>query len=75
MRDKGLTFHLKAVITNAEPLYKYQEEVISEAFKCQVVETYGQAELVSFANRFPEDGSLPIGGQKSSKIVPGTKDI
>jgi len=45
------------VITNAEPLYEYQEKIIAEAFECPVVETYGQAELVSFASRFP-DGKI-----------------
>ena len=57
MRDKNLNFKMKAVITNAEPLYEYQEKIIVEAFGCPVVETYGQAELVSFANRFP-DGKM-----------------
>ena len=50
-------FKLKAVITNAEPLYQYQSAIIAEAFKCPVVETYGQAELVCFASRFP-DGKM-----------------
>jgi len=57
MRTNNLVFKMKAVITNAEPLFKFQEEVIREAFECPVVETYGQAELVSFASRFP-DGNM-----------------
>jgi len=57
MKERNQIFNLKAVITNAEPLYEYQEKIIAEAFKCPVVETYGQAELVSFASRFP-DGNI-----------------
>jgi len=50
-------FSLKAVITNAEPLFDYQKINIEKAFDCPVVETFGQAELVAFANSFP-DGKL-----------------
>jgi phenylacetate-CoA ligase len=57
MKECNQVFKLKAVITNAEPLYEYQEKIIAEAFECPVVETYGQAELVSFASRFP-DGKI-----------------
>ena len=57
MKECNQVFKLKAVITNAEPLYEYQEKIIAEAFECPVVETYGQAELVSFASRFP-DGNM-----------------
>jgi len=57
MQQHNQVFKLKAVITNAEPLYEYQEKIISQVFDCPVVETYGQAELVSFANKFP-DGKM-----------------
>lgn len=57
MKECNQVFKLKAVITNAEPLYEYQEKIIAEVFECPVVETYGQAELVSFASRFP-DGNI-----------------
>jgi len=57
MKERNQVFKLKAVITNGEPLYEYQEKIIAEAFECPVVETYGQAELVSFASRFP-DGKI-----------------
>ena len=45
------------MITNAEPLFNFQKKYISEAFDCPVVETYGQVELVCFANTFP-DGNM-----------------
>lgn len=38
------------VITNAEPVYEYQRELISEAFGCPVMETYGMAEMVAAAS-------------------------
>jgi phenylacetate-CoA ligase len=41
---------MRVVITNAEPLYDYQREIISEAFKCPVRETYGMAEIVATAS-------------------------
>jgi phenylacetate-CoA ligase len=37
-------------ITNAEPLHDYQRQVISDAFQCDVRETYGMAEVVSAAS-------------------------
>lgn len=37
-------------ITNAEPLSELQRQVISEAFKCPVRETYGSAEIVGAAS-------------------------
>ena len=57
MVENNKTFKLKAVITNAEPLYDFQKKYIGKAFDCPVVETYGQAELVCFANTFP-DGKM-----------------
>jgi phenylacetate-CoA ligase len=53
MLEKKLKYKMKAIITNAEPLKGYHEKIIAKAFECPIVETYGQAELVSFASRFP----------------------
>ena len=53
MDNNNKTFCMKAVITNAEPLYDYQKFLICKVFMCPIIETYGQAELVSFANSFP----------------------
>lgn len=41
---------LKAVISNAEPLYAHQRQVISAAFGCPVYDTYGQSENVCAAS-------------------------
>jgi phenylacetate-CoA ligase len=40
---------MAVVITNAEPVYKYQKNLIARAFQCQVRETYGMAEIVAAA--------------------------
>lgn len=50
LRLKHRDLQLAVVITNAEPVFKYQREVISEAFKCPVRETYGMAEIVFAAS-------------------------
>lgn len=44
---------MSVVITNAEPLYTHQREVIAEAFRCPVRETYGMAEIVAAAGECP----------------------
>lgn len=41
---------LKAVISNAEPLYAHQREVTSRAFQCPVYDTYGLSENVCAAS-------------------------
>lgn len=38
---------IKAVISNAEPLYDYQVKLIKKIFNCTVVNTYGMSELVA----------------------------
>ncbi|MDX2161112.1 MAG: AMP-binding protein [bacterium] len=44
---------LKAIITNAEPVYDHQRDTIERAFRCPVYETYGQAESVAFGSESP----------------------
>jgi phenylacetate-CoA ligase len=41
---------MRVAITNAEPLFRHQREVIEEAFDCPVRETYGNTETVSAAS-------------------------
>jgi phenylacetate-CoA ligase len=41
---------LKAVVSNAEPLYEHQREIISKAFQCPVYDTYGLSENVCAAS-------------------------
>ena len=69
MLDENLKFPLKAIITNGESVNSIQKNIIESVFHCPVIETYGQAELVSFANTFPngkmylspEMGSIEFG--------------
>lgn len=49
IRQKRNDIRLAVVITNAEPLFGFQRETISEAFHCPVRETYGMAEIVTAA--------------------------
>ena len=59
MKRTDQTLRLKVVVTNAEPLYPFQRNVIASAFQCPVRETYGMAELVAAASECP-DGSLHL---------------
>ena len=62
------------VIANAEPLYDYQKELISQAFGCPVRETYGMAEMVAAASecgsgnlhRWPEAGVIENNAHEGS---------
>ncbi len=49
----------QVVITNAEPLFDYQRETISFAFRCPVRETYGMSETVAAAGQC-EYGNLHL---------------
>ena len=48
---------MEVVITNAEPLFEYQRQTISEAFSCPVRETYGMSETAAAASEC-ERGSM-----------------
>jgi len=53
--ESGVRLNLKVVITNAEPLYDYQREVISRAFNCPVRETYGLGEMACAVSECEHD--------------------
>lgn len=63
---------LKLVITNAEPLFDYQREIISKAFCCDVVQTYSGCEFAFGGNEdlsktmylWPEAGILEVEGSR-----------
>lgn len=58
--ERGLRVpQLRVVITNAEPLFDYQRETISQAFQCPVRESYGMAEIVAAASEC-EHGALHL---------------
>ncbi len=58
----------RIVISNAEPLYAHQREIISQAFQCPVVDTYGLSENICAASEcnqgklhlWPEVGVIEI---------------
>jgi phenylacetate-CoA ligase len=43
-------FRMAVAIANAEPIYDYQREAITQAFNCQLRETYGMAEITAMAS-------------------------
>jgi phenylacetate-CoA ligase len=51
-RDLGF----EAIVTNAEPLFPYQRQIIEQAFQCPVRETYGMAEVVANASECEAGG-------------------
>ena len=57
VREKRKDIKMDVVIANAEPLFDYQKELISEAFGCPVRETYGMAEMAAAAGEC-EKGNL-----------------
>ncbi len=84
LRAKRSCGQLAVVITNAEPLFDHQRELISEAFQCPVRETYGLAETVFAAGEceqgrlhaWPESGvceviqdGLPVAAGMAGELV------
>lgn len=76
--EKNLdTPSVKLIISNAEPLYKHQREVIAKAFQCDVYDTYGQSENLctasecSFGNLhlWPEVGITEIFDDEEDKLI------
>ncbi|MEW6074716.1 MAG: phenylacetate--CoA ligase family protein [Candidatus Omnitrophota bacterium] len=59
-RHGNLRFKPKAIISAAEKLYKPQREVIANAFKCQVFNTYGSREFMLIASECAEHKGLHI---------------
>jgi phenylacetate-CoA ligase len=57
--SKCYDLQMQVVITNAEPLFEYQRQAISEAFRCPVRETYGMSEAVTAASEC-EAGKLHL---------------
>lgn len=59
LRLRRHDLRMKVIITNAEPVFNYQREVIAQAFNCPVRETYGMAEAVTAATEC-EQGALHL---------------
>ncbi len=53
LETKRRDVRMVAILTNAEPLFPYQREVIAEAFQCSVGDSYGMAEGIVHASECP----------------------
>ncbi|MBX2926523.1 MAG: phenylacetate--CoA ligase family protein [Saprospiraceae bacterium] len=78
--EQGLVFpQLKLVITNAEPLFDHQRELISEAFSCPVIQTYsgceyafgGNEDLTQTMYLWPEAGIMEVVDENGRPLPPG----
>lgn len=69
---------LDVIISNAEPLYSYQKQVIQDFFGCPIYDTYGMSENVCAASQckegayhlWPEVGCLEIMADQIDQPVP-----
>jgi phenylacetate-CoA ligase len=61
---------MKVVLTNAEPVFDYQREVIEKAFHCKLRQTYGMAEMAAGASEC-EKGSMHIWSEVSELQIAG----
>jgi phenylacetate-CoA ligase len=70
---------LSVVITNAEPVYEYQRNLIESAFACPVRETYGMAEIAAAASecnqgslhQWPDTGLIEIASRPADEHQTG----
>ena len=70
---------LRAVISNAEPLFEFQRSTISSAFHAPVINTYGMSELVCGASEcdqgsmhlWPEAGKVEIMDEDLDELTSG----
>ncbi len=68
---------LEVIISNAEPLYSYQKQVIQDFFGCPIYDTYGMTEIVCAASQckegayhlWPEVGFLEIMEDQSDHAI------
>jgi phenylacetate-CoA ligase len=51
MLERGLSFHIDAVMLGSENLFSWQEKIIKKAFKTNIHSWYGQAEKVCLATQ------------------------
>lgn len=74
---------LKLIITNAEPLFEYQRDLLETAFGCKVVQTYsgceyafgGSEDLSGNMYLWPEAGILEVQQQDGKLSTSGTGEF
>jgi phenylacetate-CoA ligase len=77
-KEQNRRLRMEMVLTDSEPLYVHQRELISEVFQCPVRETYGMAEAVVAASEcaagklhlWPEAGVIEVLDWDSDRPVP-----
>ncbi|MCH9647221.1 MAG: AMP-binding protein [Deltaproteobacteria bacterium] len=79
LREKGLEAPaLTVVISNGEPLFESQRELLLEVFRCPIRDTYGMAEIASAASEcsagrlhlWPDVGFLEVIHNQSGNAAP-----
>lgn len=67
---------LKVIITNAEPLFDWQRQILERGFGCNVRESYGMAEIVAAASEkeqhmylWPEVGYVEVRDSQHDSLV------
>jgi len=60
MRERGITYRLKAVFTSAETLYPVQRELVEHVFQCRIFDIYGLSERVVMATECEEHTGLHL---------------
>ena len=74
---------LKVIVTNAEPIYDHQRELIESVFQCPVRETYGMAEMVAGAGEcdaghlhlWPDAGYMEVDTGNENIVTTGTGQL
>ncbi len=75
IRDKGIeTIRLKGITTTGEPLYAHQRKAISEAFQCDVFDSYRSRETGPLAQECEYHNGMHINAESLFiEIVPPTE--
>lgn len=79
IRQGESLWHPEVIVSNAEPLSEKQRKTISEAFNCQVVNTYGMGEIAFGASEcenlklhaWPDSGILEVLTENGQKAKDG----
>jgi phenylacetate-CoA ligase len=83
LRLKIRDLKMAVAVTNAEPLFGYQADAISEAFQCPVRETYGMSEAVAAASQcdagrlhlWPEVGLVEVHDGEQGTVTDDAGDL
>lgn len=81
INDHGITHGIqpRAIVTSSETLQSFQRAAIVQAFRCQVFDQYGSAEMATFISQCeegsyhvnPEYGLLELVDEQGNQVAPG----